>query len=109
MPPVNPQFWLKDVTIRLNVITLMAVHGNLLLALRRREHWCDPRRRACNLLLDPQNLGESRRIVINFIKEIGEQLVLLGAMTPEQLEEAYIVESKAGTPELLHEIADMKG
>jgi hypothetical protein len=87
MPPANPQFWLKDVTISLNVITLMAVHGNLLLALRH-----------------PQNLGESRGIVLNFCKEIGEQLVLLGAMTPEQLKEAYIVESKAGTPEL-----DMKG
>ncbi len=83
-PSENPQFWLKEVTINLNVITLLAVHGNLLLALRH-----------------PENLGQTRAIVLNFAKQIGEQLVILGAITPEQLEEAYEVESEAGTPELL--------
>ena len=92
MPPVNPEFWRKEVTINLNVITLMAVHGNLLLALRH-----------------PQNIGESRDLVIDFVKQIGEELVLLGAMAPEQLKEAYTVESIRGIPELLDGMADIPG
>ena len=92
MPPVNPEFWRKEVTINLNVITLMAVHGNLLLALRH-----------------PQNIGESRDLIIDFCKQIGEELVLLGAMAPEQLNEAYRVESENGIPELLDEMADIPG
>lgn len=84
MPPDTPEFWFKDVTIKLNVITLMAVHGNLLLALRHL-----------------MNNGESREHIIKFVKQIGEELVLLGAMAPEQLEEAYRVEAEAGNPELL--------
>jgi hypothetical protein len=92
MPPVNPEFWRKEVTINLNVITLMAVHGNLLLALRH-----------------PQNIGESRDLVIDFVKQIGEELVLLGAMAPEQLKEAYRVESENGIPELLDGMADIPG
>lgn len=90
MPPRNPEFWMKEVIIKLNVITLLAVHGNLLLALRH-----------------PQNLGEPRDIVLNFCKEIGEQLVLLGAMTPEQLKDAYKLESEEGTPELQDEMLDL--
>ena len=92
MPPVNPQFWRKEVTINLNVITLMAVHGNLLLALRH-----------------PQNIGESRDLIIDFVKQIGEELVLLGALAPEQLKEAYTVESERGIPELLDGMADVPG
>ena len=90
MSPVNPQFWLKETTIKLNVITLLAVHGNLLLALRH-----------------PQNLGESRDLVIDFCRQIGEELVLLGAMAPETLKEAYTVESENGTPELLEGMGDI--
>lgn len=92
MPPVNPQFWRKEVTINLNVITLMAVHGNLLLSLRH-----------------PQNIGESRDLVIDFVKQIGEELVILGAMAPEQLKMAYTVESDHGIPELLDGMADIPG
>ena len=92
MPPVNPQFWRKEVTINLNVITLMAVHGNLLLALRH-----------------PRNQGESRDLIIDFCKQIGEELVLLGAMAPEQLKEVYMVESERGIPELLDGMADIPG
>lgn len=90
MPPVNPHFWRKEITIKLNVITLMAVHGNLLLALRH-----------------PQNRGESRDLVIDFLKQIGEELVILGAMAPEKLKEAYTVESENGTPELLDGMGDI--
>lgn len=86
MPPVSPEFWHKDVTIKLNVITLMAVHGNLLLALRH-----------------PLNHGESRDLSINFVKQIGEELVLLGALAPEQLHGAYKVEAENGTPDLLED------
>ena len=92
MPPVNPHFWRMEVTIKLNVITLMAVHGNLLLALRH-----------------PQNRGESRDLVIDFLKQIGEELVLLGAMAPEQLKKAYKEESEKGIPELLNGMADIPG
>ncbi len=92
MPPVNPQFWHIEVTIKLNVITLMGVHGNLLLALRH-----------------PQNHGESRNLVIDFLKQIGEELVLIGAMAPEQLKMAYKVESERGIPELLDGRADIPG
>lgn len=91
MHPKDPQFWLKEITINLNVITLLAVHGNLLLALRH-----------------PQNVGAPRDIALNFCKQIGEQLVLLGAMTPEQLEEAYKLESEEGTPELMDDIQTVK-
>ncbi len=91
MPSVNPQFWLREVLIKVNVLTLLAVHGNLCLALRH-----------------PQNLGESRDLVLNFCKQIGEELVLLGALTPEQLKDAYKEESEEGTPELLDEMADIK-
>ena len=87
MPSTNPQFWLREVLVKVNVLTLMAVHGNLLLALRH-----------------PRNLGESRDLVLNFCKQIGEELVLLGALTPEQLEEAYREEAEEGTPELLDEV-----
>lgn len=92
MPPVNPEFWRKEVTINLNVITLMAVHGNLLLALRH-----------------PRNQGTSRDLIIDFCKQIGEELVLLGAMAPEQLKLAYTVESERGIPELLDGMADIPG
>jgi len=92
MPPVSPEFWHKEITIKLNVITLMAVHGNLLLALRH-----------------PRNLGESRDLVIDFCKQIGEELVLLGAMAPEQLKKAYKEESEKGIPELLDVRADIPG
>ena len=84
MSPVSPEFWHKDVTIKLNVITLIAVHGNLLLALRH-----------------PLNHGESRDLIINFVKQIGEELVLLGAMTPEQLTMSYRVESENENPDML--------
>lgn len=77
MAPTNPQFWLREVLVKVNVLTLMAVHNNLLLALRH-----------------PQNTGEPRDIVLNFCKQVGEELVLLGALTPEQLEEMYIIEAK---------------
>lgn len=89
MPPVSPEFWLMEVTIKLNVITLMGVHGSLLLALRH-----------------PQNRGESRDLVIDFLKQIGEELVLLGAMAPEQLKMAYKVESERGIPELLKDMRE---
>lgn len=77
MAPTNPQFWLREVLVKVNVLTLLAVHNNLLLALRH-----------------PQNTGEPRDLVLKFAKEIGEELVLLGALTPEQLEEMYKVEGK---------------
>lgn len=77
MTSTNPQFWLREVLVKVNILTLMAVHNNLLLALRH-----------------PQNLGEPRDLVLKFAKEIGEELVLLGAIAPEQLQEMYMIEAK---------------
>ncbi len=82
MYPEDPNFWLKEVSIRTNVLALLAVHGYLLLALRH-----------------PGNVGPTRDMVLNLCKDIGEQLVFLGAITPEELEGTYMEESIAGTPE----------
>lgn len=76
MPQPNPAFWKKRVTIETDVITLLAMYGNLCLALRH-----------------PENKGESRALIMHLVREIGEELVLLGAITQEQLREAQI---KAG-------------
>lgn len=82
MTSTNPQFWLREVTVRLNVLALLAVYNNLLLALRQ-----------------PNNV-EHRDLVVKFAREIGEELVFLNAMTPEQLEEAYKIEAGGGKPEI---------
>lgn len=85
----DPDFWFKEVTVKLDVLTLMAVHGNLLLALRH-----------------PHNTGESRDRVVQFVKGIGDELVLLGAMTPGQLKEAYRLEAEGGNAEFLEELEE---
>lgn len=65
--PTDPAFWKNRVTIETDVITLLATYGNLCLALRH-----------------PENKGQSRALIMQLVKEIGEELVLLGAMTQEQ-------------------------
>lgn len=83
----DPEFWHREVTIKLDVLTLMAVHGNLLLALRH-----------------PQNIGESRHLVVEFVKQAGKQLVIIGAISIEQLIEAYLEEAKHGNEEFIKEL-----
>lgn len=87
----NPKFWMRDVLVRLNVITLMAVHGNLLLALRH-----------------PMNIGESREMVVKFTKDLGDELVLLGAFRPEQLIAAYQEEALQGAWEFNEDLDELK-
>jgi hypothetical protein len=66
------EFWLnKIVKFELNVLSLMALHGNLCLALRH-----------------PENKGESRATMIPFVRAVGNKLVELGAITSEQRQEA---------------------
>lgn len=68
----DKEFWLnKIVKFELNVLSMMALHGNLCLALRH-----------------PDNDGASRMIMIAFVRSVGNKLVDLGAITPEQRKEA---------------------
>lgn len=85
MYPEDPNFWFKEVSIRTNVLTLLALRGNLLLALRH-----------------PGNVGITRDMIFALCKDIGEQLVFIGAITPEELEATYMEESIAGTPEFMN-------
>ncbi|MDD5614874.1 MAG: hypothetical protein PHH85_01580 [Candidatus Methanoperedens sp.] len=66
------EFWLNTIVrFELNVLSLMALHGNLCLALRH-----------------PDNKGESRGIMIHFVQLVGRKLVELNAITPDQRKEA---------------------
>ena len=67
----DPDFWYRIVKLEINVLALMALHGNLCLALRH-----------------PDNKGESRSLIIPLVRGIGQELVTLGAITPEQRKEA---------------------
>lgn len=77
---MNREFWLleRDIPLRANYLTLMAIHGSLCLALRH-----------------PQNQGPSRPLVVEFVKSLGELLVHVEALTPEQLAEAQRLEAEA--------------
>lgn len=74
--PKGPGFWLMKVEIETDILTLLAVHGNLCLSLRH-----------------PGNQGMSRDKAICFVKALGKHLVNLGALTPEQLKEAEMLEN----------------
>lgn len=69
------EFWNQMVEIKISLIALLTLHGNLCLALRH-----------------PQNVGESRKIVEKVVTQIGDKLVELKALTPEQLKHAERIE-----------------
>ena len=81
----TPDFWMKPLILPVttNTLTAMAVHGALCLALRH-----------------PQFKGQSRQMVVEFTKSLGEWLVTAGALTPEQLRSAERLEAREGSPDL---------
>lgn len=81
--PTDPAFWRQRVTLNLDALTLLSVHGSLCLALRH-----------------PQNKGESRHIVVSFVKQIGQHLVNLGLLTAEQLRQIERIEAEEGSADL---------
>lgn len=66
-------------SIDANLMTWMAIHGNLSLALRH-----------------PGNRGPSRAYVVRFVKDLGKWLVEQGVLTQEELECHYALESEEG-------------
>lgn len=66
-------------TVEADLLTWMAIHGNLSLALRH-----------------PQNKGPSRAYVARFVKRLGQWLVEQGVVTQEELECHYALESEEG-------------
>jgi hypothetical protein len=83
---MNPDFWLTErkIPLQATYLTLLAVHGNLCLALRH-----------------PQNRGPGRAHVVAFTQSLGQWLVNAGVLTPEQLVEAQQLEAAEGSGDLL--------
>jgi len=78
MPTLDETVWRQRVTLDLNLLTIMAIHGNLCLALRH-----------------PANSGPSTQLVAAVVRQLGEVLVARRALTAAELAEVYAVEAKA--------------
>ena len=63
MPTLDETVWRKQVTLDLSLLTVMAVHGNLCLALRH-----------------PANRCPSTRLVVALVRQLGEFLVARGTL-----------------------------
>lgn len=74
---MNAEMAPKLCTVEADLLTWMAVHGNLLLALRH-----------------PQNCGPAGQLVADFAKKLGEMLVEGGIITQAELDYTHQVESK---------------
>jgi len=70
-------------TMTAPLLTWLAVHGNLCLALRH-----------------PDNRGASRTWVIAFVKALGQHLVSLDVLTADELAAAEKLEAEEGTTDL---------
>jgi len=70
----------KKAAISVPLITWVAIHGNLCLALRH-----------------PENVGDLRKLVLNFVKELGQFLVRCKVYTKSQLEAIEKVEIEEGS------------
>lgn len=81
----DEDFWLRirSFPIHTNYLILLAVHGNLCLALRH-----------------PSNRGENRTFVVAFVKALGLYFLHAGALTQEELEEAQRIEVEEGSADL---------
>jgi hypothetical protein len=66
----TPEFWTQPVQLELSLLTAMAMHGNLCLALRH-----------------PQNNGHSRPVITAAIRALGDILVEAGALSAERVAE----------------------
>lgn len=61
------------------LLTWLAIHGNLCLALRH-----------------PANRGGSRKLVVDFVRALGAKLVERRVLTQDQLENAFALEQEEG-------------
>lgn len=68
----NEELLKKEVPVHLSLIALLAIHGNLCLALRH-----------------PENNGASARIAAQVMHSIGIRLVEEGVLSEEELQGAY--------------------
>jgi len=75
----------RKAAISAPLLTWVAIHGNLCLALRH-----------------PENVGDSRKLVLNFVKELGRFLVKSGIFTQSQLEAMEKVEIEEGSRDFAH-------
>jgi len=73
----------KHVSVTTNLLTWLAIHGNLCLALRH-----------------PANKGPSRPLVVNFTKQLGKKLVEWGVLTHQQLKSAEKLEIEEGSTDV---------
>ncbi|KPQ44774.1 MAG: hypothetical protein MPEBLZ_00660, partial [Candidatus Methanoperedens nitroreducens] len=81
--PGNPDFWIQTINITLNIspLDLMALHGFLCLALRH-----------------PGVKDHSRRpAMIQLVKNLGQKLVKIGALTSQQIQECENTEAEEGS------------
>lgn len=83
----DEKFWNQIVKLELPVLSLLALHGSVCLALRH-----------------PQNTGASRKTMVEFVKRAGRYLVDLGAITPAELIEAHRIEQEEGSEDIVGEI-----
>lgn len=88
----DDNFWRRPliVPIETNTVTAMAVHGALCLALRH-PHFNGE---------GDHGHGESRKLVVEFTKSLGDWLVRSGAMTEGQMRFAQRIEDEAGSSDL---------
>jgi len=77
MPATDPAIWKQKVSLDLDLLAVMALHGNLCLALRH-----------------PKNQGQSRQIIQDFITVLGNHLVALGGLTSDELAKAEHIEAE---------------
>lgn len=79
-------FWTRKVKIEIEVLSLLALHGSVCLALRH-----------------PMNTGESRKMMVEFVKQAGRYLVDLRALTPAELIDIERIEAAEGSEDIMSE------
>lgn len=72
---INPDKAAEVAPLETNLLTWMAVHGNLCLALRH-----------------PQNRGPSRSVILEFLTDLSNLIVERGLLTREQMDAAFALE-----------------
>lgn len=77
--------WMMKTTrnVKAPLLVWLAVHGNLCLSLRH-----------------PQNRGPSRKLILDFVKNIGRFLVEAGAVTEAELRAAENLEIEEGSTDI---------
>jgi len=76
--PSDPEFWRQTAMMNFDLITVLALHGAVVLALRH-----------------PGMKGSTRDVLGRAVAQMEQLLVARGALTPEQVAEAHRVEEEA--------------